>query len=362
MQQGNAMTKDDTRDNEPTLKGAPLRPSPPTDSGKGSRLGGLFGPSYTDSYAAAWRKLLPATRELALPIVYLQRHTFELLVKELLQGALATRSELYQLDELFGTASSAGPTSPDDFITAHTTHWFSELFPPLEKNLAALGWPALPEQFANVRTLLDNVDEGRPDRLRYETMFSRRKRTTERSFPAWVRDCEVNYAPCDELASLLDEVVEARSQSLKAFVDHTDPPTTDLGKFYTQVWESQREAVYEANASVGRVVGATRDGTIQWVPVSSRVLTIAEHPDLKDCAGDLWDECLEARVRDRLLTITILKDSKGQFSWRDSGFYLATRRPNGTLTLGVWPDECQSSLIYEVQEAFKRVHDATPDP
>jgi hypothetical protein len=361
MQHGDAVTKDDTHDNESPLNGAPLRPLLPKDSGKGIRLGGFFGPSYTECYTAAWKKLLPTTRGLALPIVYLQRHTFELLVKGLLQGALATRAELYQLDELFGTALSAGPTSPDDFITVHTTHSFGELFPPLEKNMAALGWPALPEQFAKVRQLLDGVDEGRPDRLRYETMFSRRKRRTERSFPAWVRDGEPKYAPCDKLASLLNEIVEARSQSLKAFVDNTDPPTTELGQFYTHIWESQREAEYDANASVGAVVGATRDGTIQWVPVSSQVLNVAEHPNLKDCAGDLLDECLEARFRDRVLTIAILKAANGQFSWRDSGFYLATRRPNGTLTSGVWPDECQSSLIYEIQEAFKRAHEAAPD-
>ena len=335
-----------------TLQGAPQQGS---NSFQSIRIGALFGPSYIESYAEAWKGLLPNARKLALPVLYLQRHTLELLVKELLLGALETRSELHALDDLFGTATSAGPPDPDDLEKAHTTHAFGELFPCLERNLAALGRRPLPEPFTKARKLLTDVDEDRPDRLRYETMFSRKQRTTQRSFPTGHAGKPQKLAPCDEVGSLLDEILLARSESLSAFVKHTSPPTRELSGFYTSTWESSQEAEGAVVHCLSPITAATRGGSISWEEVSSDTLNLQEHAVLRRIEPHaVAPVCLETRFRERLLTLVVLKDSRGEISWRDSGFFLAARRPNGTLTAGVWPSECQSNLIYEIQEASKR--------
>lgn len=317
--------------------------------GKGVRLGSLFGPSYIESYAEAWKTLLPNTRKLALPVFYLQRHTFELLVKELLLGALQTRSELHALDDLFGTAESAGPAEPDDYEKAHTTHSFSELFPCLERSLTALRRPSLPEAFAAARRLFTEVDEDRPDRLRYETVFNRKQRMAQPSFPNELAGKRQKLAPCDQVGSLLKEILLARQASLSPFSHHATPPTTELAKFYTAAWESSQESEAEVLHRLGSLTAATRDGCVKWA-VSSGGLNIQEHPDLKSITSAVFDGHLEARFRDRLLTIVMLKNSTGEVS--DS--FLAARRPNGTLTSGIWISNYELDLISEIREALNR--------
>ena len=330
--------------------------APPQDEdfNKDIRLGSLFGPQYIESYAESWKALLPNARKVALPILYLQRHTFELLVKELLIGALATRSALYALDELFGTVTRAGPTERDDLEKAHSTHSFSDLFPRLERNLVALGRPRLPTEFGQARVLLTDVDEDRPDRLRYETVFIRKTRTTQRSFPTGFGGVPKKIAPCHKVGSLLEDILLARSESLSAFVNDTAAPATELVEFYTAVWEYHRESEADVLSRLSPITEATRDGSVKWEEFSSASLKISEHQDLKTVASHVADVCLQTTFLDRLLTIVILKDARGEISWRDSEFFLAARRPNGTLTAGIWIGECQSNLVYEIQEAFSR--------
>lgn len=327
------------------------------------RLGSLFGPSYIDSYAQAWKELLPNASKLALPILYLQRHTFELLVKELLAGTLWVRSELQTLDDIFGTAESSGPVEPEDFRLAHGTHSFGELFPCLEKNLAALGRPSLPEPFHRARKLFFDVDEDQPDRLRYETVHARKKRTTQRSFFTGLEDVPPKYAPCHDVGPLLDEILLARSLALSAVVDKKNlPPTTILVEFYTAAWESEQEWAVEALSHLNPLTAATRDGSIKWSFVESTRLNLKEHSSLKDVTSDLANICLETHVDGRTLTIVVFKDKNGGFTWGGSAYFFAARRPNDTLTSGISPDECQSNLIYEIQEAFKRDQAACSKP
>jgi hypothetical protein len=329
---------------------------------KGIRLGSLFGPTYLDSYSEAWKVLLPNAKRLALPILYLQRHTFELLLKDLLLGALDARAELHAMDDLFGTADGPGPTEPDDFQKAHTTHSFAELFPCLERNLAALRRPSLPQAFIRARTLFTNVDEDRPDKLRYATTFSRQRRTTQRSFPTGHGGGPTKYAPCAQVASLLDEILQAREEALSAFVKHTEPPTSEIAQFFTAAWECYQESEGEVLHRLAPLTAGTRDGGIVWRTTASARLNIHEHPDLKSVASVVAEVCLESPFRGRVLTILILKDSSGQIGWGHSQFFLAARRPNGTLTAGTWVSECQSNLIYEIQEAFKRSNEPAASP
>lgn len=325
------------------------------DPFQGIRIGSIFGPSYMESYAEAWRGLLPNAVNLALPLLYLQRHTFELLVKELLIGTLETRAELHALDDLFGTTKGAGPLDPDDLEKAYTTHALGELFPCLERNLRALRRPTLPDEFVKLRKLFTDVDEDRPDRLRYDTMFNRKQRTTQRSFPTGRSGKPPKHAPCYAVAALLDEILRARSESLAACVEHQPPPVGELTEFYTATWESTEESEATVVYSLSPLVSATRDGSLKWNGISSAGLDLREHEVLRRIENDaLAPFCLEASLDERLLTMVILKNARGEINWGDSSFFLAARRPNGTLTAGVWASDCQSNLIYEIQEAFKR--------
>jgi hypothetical protein len=320
-------------------------------------IGGVFGLSYVDSYSEAWKALLPDARNFALPILYLQRHTFELLVKELLVGALKARSEFQILDDLFGTLSSAGPLNPDDFEKAHSSHSFRELLPCLGRNLAALARPPLPAQFDQAAKLFTAVDEDQPDRLRYQTMFSRKQRTTQRSFPLGLGGEPRKLAPCHEVGALLEQILLARSASLSALISHEEPPGTELSLFYTAALDCYQESERTVAYRIEEVATSTRDGTTEWTEADASSLDVTEHEILKRFGRELAPVCLESSFRERRLTIVILLGAGGKISWRDSGFFLAARRPNGTLTSGVWASETQSNLIYEIQEAFKRRFD-----
>ena len=67
---------------------------------------------------------------------------------------------------------------------------------------------------------------------------------------------------------------------------------------------------------------------------------------------------LETTFDGRLLTLVVLKGavqvSGSGGSRQENGYFLAARRPNGTLTAGLWPDDHRSSLVNETIRAFRR--------
>ena len=65
-------------------------------------MDGFFKAGYADAYSAAWQALLPRATELAIPIVYLQRHALELIVKDLIGSCLAIRDTMDLGREVFG--------------------------------------------------------------------------------------------------------------------------------------------------------------------------------------------------------------------------------------------------------------------
>ncbi len=186
----------------------------------------------------AWWRLMPNSERLALPILYLQRHAFELLVKGILKSAIYERSALHNLDEMFGTASGPGPASPKDLELAHKTHEFKELLPRVKANLGALG-RSLPPEFDELEKLFFDVDEDRPDRLRYETVSS--KKGPERSFSTVLDKGARKYAPCAEVAQLLTEILKAKQLALNTFVEDGPPPESVLGRFFFAGYEAHRE-------------------------------------------------------------------------------------------------------------------------
>jgi hypothetical protein len=317
-------------------------------------LGGFF-ESYEDAYAEAWWRLMPNREGLALPILYLQRHTFELLVKGILESSIAERSTLHDLDELFGTASGPGPANPTDLELAHTSHKFKELFPRLKANLSALG-RSLPSEFAELEKLFCEVDEDRPDRLRYATLFS--KKRSDRSFPTVFDKRPRKYAPCSEVAEPLTRILEAKRLALKAVVESEPPPESALGRFFLREYEACEEVEAAVRARLGPIATATRDGDIHWIEVPTSCLRLDDHPALKDMAKEVHKNCLETEFRNRRLNILVFEEAisvRGTSGDRlENAFFLAARRPNGTLTAGLWPDDSQSNLMHEVRQAYRR--------
>lgn len=331
--------------------------STPAPRAPGIRLGSIW-VSYVESYYEASKKLQPATPRLAYPILYLQRHTFELLTKEILSALLEIREQRDDLDILFGSLEGTGAVDPADVDVANSTHRFSDIFPCLERNLAVLGLPALPRPFHECRKAFDDVDDERPDRLRFETLFNKKHRTSQRSFPHDLDD-KATYAPCDAIGSVLDQIVVARERQLENTVSTPHVPAgNELDNFYWKFWQACDDAEHDIVAALAPLVEATRKGELVWKWTSDPSLRVQEHPELKGLATTMFVQYLEANFRSRTFVLVVLRDlitvRSGSGTRNENGFYLAGRRVNGTLTTGVWPDHSQSNLLYEIQESFKK--------
>jgi hypothetical protein len=300
---------------------------------------------------------MPNVKDLALPILYLQRHTFELLVKGLLASAIDERRILHELDELFGTTLGHGPATPSDFELAHTTHELSKLVPRLVANLAALDRSPLPPEFEQLQKLFVDVDKDRPDKLRYATQFNRSKGTTSRSFPGvWERQGR-KFAPCDEVGALA-KLLETRKVALDAIVNDELSPDSELGRFFFREYEASQAVVDGAVRSrLGPITRATRDGDIHWTDVPPEQVRFDEHPVLADMAKDVGGG-LETTFNGRCFMLVWLRGvvqvSGSDGKRREDDFFLAARRSNGTLTAGVWPQDGQSDLAYEAIRAYRR--------
>lgn len=338
----------------------PQEAAVPTPETKASRkpipLGSIFD-SYQESYAEAWRQLMPRCRAMAMPILYLQRHSFELLVKDLLRSAIYERSTLHDLDEMFGTALGPGPANPSDFALAHTTHMFRELFPRLIANRDALRRTPLPPEFIHLHDLFVEVDDDRPDRLRYETLFNRNKGTTNRSFPRDFDEGPRKYAPCEEVAEVLEKILACKAGALDAIVQGKPAPESVLGRFFYEEYEASDDVDAEVWSRLRPILKATEDGAIRWTAAHQVVLQIDDHPELKDMR-DAAKACVEARFQERLFTLIVFRDttriSGGGRVRHENGFFLAVRRPNATLTPGIWLEGYQTEMAHRVLEAYKR--------
>lgn len=140
-------------------------PSPPASDIK-IRLDGFFRLTYSDAYTAAWQALLPRAKELAIPILYLQRHALELRIKDLIRSCLAIRDEMHLGHEVFGLPE---PSALQTEARVTTGHKFEKLFNCLVRNLEILNLPPLPEEYQRARELLEVVEDGDETRLRYDT-------------------------------------------------------------------------------------------------------------------------------------------------------------------------------------------------
>jgi hypothetical protein len=351
---------------EQSLPESPARGVPGAALGSGGeeqhtrriRLGGFL-TSYPGSYAAAWRRLLPGTPQLALPTLYLQRHTFELLLKQILLGALATMRQRQVMDDLFGTLLSAGPVSPEDYDAAYTSHDLQELSTLVEKHLRALQVAGLPQVFHRIRALLHEVERGRPERLRYEVLFSRKSRRVTTSFDYGIFESEATYAPIDEVAALLEEIFEGQA----AAPGTREGPVGAVRAFFDAIVDAEESAYEDVRSELHKLEADTRSGKIEWRVTDTPALNVDEHPSLSDAVRLLRQRYLVGLYQSRQLALVILKEtatvSGSEGARREDEFFLAALRPNGTLTDGIFPDSYQSNLRGAIGSAMALNRDDT---
>lgn len=224
---------------------------------KGVRLGSIMAPSFTKAYAQAWRKLLPFEREVAIPIVYLQRHTFELFLKRLLETALRVRVGLHERGD---AESSNRPKLPcrRDWRAARKEHDFREIFKRLNGSLLLLELPALPRQFDELRHQFDAIEQTDPTRTRYSMVHEGGQMVDSFASELDRSGRPRTYADCSEIGRRLDELMSASDRALSDTTPNApEQPPTELERFFelfVAVWmdlecEERDEALAEYGCS-----------------------------------------------------------------------------------------------------------------
>jgi len=174
---------------------------------KQARFGGMWRPpSYIDAYFDATKILyahaLKRDRldELALPLVYMQRHTVELVIKNLL-SALYDLSDGRQIlaDNKRGPPCDWKPSegARERLVTKHDLHL---LLDDLQRALAGLKFGSVPTLLIEISNELAKVEAGAESRLRYST-FGLPGEPRSTSFPEHV------VLPVGRIQDLLVETI-----------------------------------------------------------------------------------------------------------------------------------------------------------
>lgn len=214
--------------------------------------------AYVESYAAACERLLPATEELALPTLCLQRHTIELLLKETL-GVLREAQGLVQLcDQFFHAGAQPPPVTVPISDPATKGHHLERLLDSLRGLSAALGLPTIPSALDEAVSLLLTVDDGQPDRLRYSTTRDGRS-----SFPAAFRraDAQAKLVPVERIGELVRLLVRAQREALLPSESSDTPQTTALFAAAYRTYEDARASI---EVELDSLESRTRCGPLSW--------------------------------------------------------------------------------------------------
>jgi hypothetical protein len=213
--------------------------------------------AYVESYAAACERLLPATEELALPTLCLQRHTIELLLKETL-GVLMEAQGLVQLCDQFFHAGAQPPVTVPISDPATKGHHLKRLLDSLRDLSTALGLPTIPSALDEAVSVLLTVDDGQPDRLRYSTTRDGRS-----SFPAaFTRaDAQAKLVPVERIGELVRLLVRAQREALLPSESNDTPETTALFAAAYRTYEDARASIV---VELDSLESRTRCGPLSW--------------------------------------------------------------------------------------------------
>lgn len=131
------------------------------------KVGGLINPPrYLESYYEATRILMENDRvdSLAMPILYLQRHTIELLLKELLNGAQSVIEMKQQIQQ------AKRQTLMRYRKKGIKGHDLKTLLSDAEAALVALEWPVPIPGLGELVKRFDDIEQGDETRWRYATL------------------------------------------------------------------------------------------------------------------------------------------------------------------------------------------------
>jgi hypothetical protein len=193
-----------------------------------ARLGGTWRtPDYVESYLRASRALVDHAvaadelDELALPNFYLQRHTFELVLKDLLRSLY----ELGDMDQRLADAEQNARAIFHPSVGARDrveqSHDLTQLLRDLEQALIGMGYgaSALPPELRQLVATIVRLEAGFESRSRYPRV-GRRGAPLQHSFPATVE------IPNRALQDGLERVVD----TLFAVSQANAPQSASLGE------------------------------------------------------------------------------------------------------------------------------------
>jgi hypothetical protein len=322
--------------------------------------GGVFSIGYTKAYTAAWQQLLHRTQELAIPILYLQRHHLELAVKDTLQSLLAIRYELQTGHEVFGWDLEHEAADKEDwranFDLSHSEHAFEPLFNAIDNNLRLLRLPELPSDFQKARTLFQGIEEeGKGTRFRYALQRVSRKTTrVVGSFPDgfFARDQAPMIAKFDELSAALGQIACVHCRLSDG---RSSPPST----FWDHLAEKGEEIYWTLAHELSTIEELTRRRAVVWEWTSTPRLDLREHADFKERSEmqkSLHQRYLVADYNGQRLVILILVGGARSSDGSRSNEYLLARQLDlsGALSPVVSLEGYQSNLIIAVGEALSR--------
>jgi hypothetical protein len=151
-------------------------PTSPRASRIASYSGGIFSrPDLVTSYANASRALLLAAdtksrlRDLGMPIFYLQRHTVELAIKQILCSLLSLRDEDAELE-------AANHKAWEELVSSRKTtdeafgHDLGDLIQKTEALLKQRSLPSLPTEFHSLEKMINTFEQGAAERARYDSV------------------------------------------------------------------------------------------------------------------------------------------------------------------------------------------------
>lgn len=209
-----------------------------------ARLGSLWGPGVLEAYALSWRELLGHEHKLARVIVYLQRHTFELLLKRMLSTALQVRKTLHGWGRI-----ATGPTAEDE-ATLHGTHNLAKIREGLDCTFKHLGWLPTPLAIRELVEVFTEIESQEASRLRYEMVRDKRSKELVKSFPNELDEGKPIYVSCRAIGRQLDDILSAYALNSDDEPPTVRAPLTELQAFFLDYDARWREVADEDMAGV----------------------------------------------------------------------------------------------------------------
>ncbi|HVJ28156.1 MAG TPA: hypothetical protein VM493_11475, partial [Vicinamibacterales bacterium] len=203
-------------------------------------VGGMFGqPDYPAGYFAATQLLMESgdVEALAMPILYLQRHTVELIIKSILTGAYSVIESKQQLQRAKGEPVLSFTIKPTK------THRLGRLLDDAERALGALEYKdtAIPGM-RDLVNLIESLEGGDETRWRYDTLIS-----GARSFPHdWPPSHSDRVAlPIHEVQERLTRIVEEEQLGKwEEVMSATGPEITSFALSLAQEYQQIAQELY----------------------------------------------------------------------------------------------------------------------